>query len=160
MRRIFYMNKRGFSFIFQIFLIIIMIILLFAATINISNKIPKFQKQIGENQENLAKLYLKGEKVQNYLKSSIDSVKNEALFEFEENGHYADDILGCEKKENYVLWKNGDKYCYPSKISIRNGFAKSLLPKLNPLIQNFNFYDANLQTYSPSDIAIEENKII
>src|SRR3989344_7587654 len=107
MRRIFYMNKRGFSFIFQIFLIIIMIILLFAATINISNKIPKFQKQIGENQENLAKLYLKGEKVQNYLKSSIDSVKNEALYEFEENGHYAE----CGKKENYALWKTKDKDC-------------------------------------------------
>ncbi len=156
----FCMNKRGFSFIFQIFLIIVMIILLVSVIIIISNKIPKFQKQIGENQENLAKLYLRGEKIQNYLKSSADSVKNEALIEFEENGHYADEMLMCGKKENYAMWKTKDKDCYPTKNSVRNGFAKSLLPKINPLIQNFNFYETNLQAYSPADIAIEENKII
>ncbi len=149
-------NKKGFSFLFQILLIIVMIILLLAVTIIVSNKIPKFQKQIGENQENLAKLYLKGDKIHNYLKSSIDSVKNEALFEFEESGHFAE----CGKKENYALWKTKDKNCYPTKISVRNGLAKSLLPKLNPLIQSFNFYDTKLQSYTTGDIAIENNKII
>ena len=150
------MNKKGFSFLFQILLIVVMVILLIAVTIIISNKIPKFQKQIGENQENLAKLYLKGDKIHNYLKSSIDSVKNEALYEFEENGHYAE----CGKKENYALWKTKDKDCYPNTISVRKGFAKALLPKLNPLIQTFNFYDTKLQSYTTGDIAIENNEII
>ncbi|MBW2987059.1 hypothetical protein KY336_00785 [Candidatus Woesearchaeota archaeon] len=146
-------NRKG---VLSFFLVVMATFLFAYAYFKLGGAIGPVTKLVGSNEFDLVQQYEKGEAVRMYIDLALQNNKWNALFLFEENGHFAD----CGQNGEFYYWKNRNSTCYPDSNSISKGLSNIFVRQMNPFLSNYKEFEIKNITIADVEFDLGSKKLI